>query len=364
MNNKLFNNHYSIIILSICLLIVSCKDSSAPKVGLIKTAKLTIEEKPKVEMMIIHGGVFYKEIICNGKLYAIRKADLKFRMSEIIEKINVKNGDIVEKDSIIAVLNNIFYNNQLQRALYGIEKSKIEFQDELMGRGYQFSDSTRVPPGIWKMCQIRSGYIDALFDLKSAEYNYQNTILKAPFRGIVCNLKSKEQNMTGSEIFCTLVDNTTFEAEFQVLESELRDISENQLVSVVPFALDTVAQMGVITEINPLVDENGLVTLKAKVTNNKNALFEGMNVRVLVRKAFPNRLVVPKQAVVMRSGKEVVFTLEGNLTKWNDVKISDENTTSYSIAEGLKPGMRVIISGNLNLGYNTEVEVINNERFK
>jgi hypothetical protein len=105
------------------------------------------------------------------------------------------------------------------------------------------------------------------------------------------------------------------------------------------------------------VDENGLVTVKALVPNTRNALFEGMNVRVIIRKVVPGQLVVPKQAVVQRQGREVVFVLEDGLAKWNYVKTGRENSTSYTITEGLQAGMKVIISGNLNLAHDAEVEV-------
>jgi RND family efflux transporter MFP subunit len=343
------------------ILISSCNNTPSNTAVAKPAVKLTEDEKPKVTVLDLKNGTFYKEIISNGKLYAIRKADLKFRVTEVIEKINVKNGDMVEKGAVLAKLNIFTYDNRLQRARSQFEKAKLDLQDVLIGLGYKTVDSTRIPPSVWKIARIKSGLDNAFFDLQTAEFDYQNTILKAPFRGTVCNLKAKEQNMASLDAFCTLVDNSTFEAVFQILEPELRNLSENQLVSVVPFAMDTVAQPGTVTEINPLVDENGLVTVKAKVTNSRNILYEGMNVRVLVRRAFPNRLVVPKTAVVLRTGKEVVFTLEGKLAKWNYVKTNDENTTSYSIAEGLKSGMKVIISGNLNLGHDAEVEVIKGE---
>jgi RND family efflux transporter MFP subunit len=231
-------------------------------------------------------------------------------------------------------------------------------KDALISQGYQTTDSSQIPANIWKIVKVKSGLENAMFDIQSAAYDLQNTVLKAPFRGTVCNLKSKEQNMAGSDAFCTLVDNSAFEASFQVLESELGSITTGMPVSVVPFAIDSVAQSGIVSEVNPLVDENGLVTIKARVENKYNNLYEGMNVRVVLRKAYPNRLVVPKSAVVMRTGKEVVFTLENGLSKWNYVKTGDENTTSFTILSGLKPGCKVIVSGNLNLGHDAEVEVV------
>jgi RND family efflux transporter MFP subunit len=351
-------HYHKLFIISLFpFLINSCKNTPPPAKE--KSPTEPTEEKTQVEVMDLKNGIFYKEIVSNGKLNAIRKADLKFRVTEIIEKINVKNGDVIEKNAVLATLSNFTYMNKLQRARYAFEKSKLDMQDALLGQGFQTTDSTKVPPAIWKVSRIRSGYDNAVFDLQSAAYEYENTVLRAPFRGMICNLKSKENNLPATEGFCCLVDNSEFEAAFQVLESELRNIAVNQPVAIVPFAIDSVAQQGIVTEINPLVDENGLVTVKAKVSNALNRLYEGMNVRVLVRKPYPNRLVVPKQAVVLRTGKEVLFTCEDGRAKWHYVKTTDENTTSYVITgEDIKAGMQVIVSGNLNLGHDAEVNII------
>ena len=50
-------------------------------------------------------------------------------------------------------------------------------------------------------------------------------------------------------------------------------------VEVTPYAAATGTRQGSISEINPLVDENGMVRVKAKVDGG-DRLYDGMNVRV------------------------------------------------------------------------------------
>ena len=76
----------------------------------------------------------------------------------------------------------------------------------------------------------------------------------------------------------------------------------------------TVKNMGVadVFVAHATVDEqiraNGLdvESVKAAV-NDRGKLFEGMNVRVSIHRSLEKQLVVPKGAVVLRSGKQVVF---------------------------------------------------------
>lgn len=349
---------------SICLILLSvlalqsCNNNAPETKPSSKEGSLFEKEKPRVNVMELKTGVFYKEILSNGKLYALRKAELKFRVSEEIEKIHVKNGDAVQTNEALAVVNSFEYYNRLQSARVQYDKARTEMQNVLIGQGYDIKDSANIAPTIWKIAADKSGLTEANINFETAQFNYQNTTLRAPFNGVIADLKLKEHNMAPvSESFCKLIDNSVFNAEFQVLESELENIALGQPVVAVPFSTDSFSQTGNISEINPLIDENGLVTVKAQINNSQNKLFEGMNVRISIRKPCPGQLVVPKQAVLQRQGKEVVFTLENGRAMWKYVKTGDENAGFYTITEGLTPGMKVIISNNLNLGHDAEVEV-------
>ena len=98
------------------------------------------------------------------------------------------------------------------------------------------------------------------------------------------------------------------EADFTVLENVLAFIRMGDKVVITPYAGGDAFE-GSVSEINPLVDANGMVKVKALV-NAGGKLFSGMNVRVSVRRSLGERLVIPKSAVVLRSGKQVVFTLK------------------------------------------------------
>jgi hypothetical protein len=126
-------------------------------------------------------------------------------------------------------------------------------------------------------------------------------------------------------------------------------------VDIIPFVNDSTIITGYITQINPQVDENGMVKVKASFSNT-GKLIDGMNVKVLIKKPVPDRLVVPKEALVIRQGKDVIFVRQDSLAIWKYVTIEFENSTSISVKEGLEPGDLVIVSGNINLAHETIVK--------
>lgn len=328
-----------------------------------KNAEGTVEtalpdETNEVTVMTLKNTDFNHELISNGKLSARNFVDLKFSSAEPVAKIYVKNGDRVAKGQKLAELSLFRLSNKTAEAKDALERAKLELQDVLIGQGYKLEDTARIPAATMQLVRVKSGYDQALIACRLAEYEERNATLTAPFDGVVANLFAKEFNTAStSDVFCSVIDTRTLEAAFTVLESELPLIKTGDRVEVVPFALPDILAEGRISEVNPLVDKDGMVQVKAAVAD-KGKLFEGMNVRVSIHRSLGRQLVVPKSAVVLRSGKQVVFTLTGDKAYWNYVHTGLENADSYTIVDGLKEGDVVITTGNINLAHEAPVKVV------
>ena len=213
-----------------------------------------------------------------------------------------------------------------------------------------------------QIAKVKSNYDQALIQYDLAMYNLQNADLIAPFNGVVANLYTKAFNIpSGSEPFCTLIDNNNMEVEFSILESEFFIINTGDKVVVSPFALRGTSVEGNITEINPTVDKDGMIRVKAAIKNTNNKLYDGMNARIIIKRSLPNQLVIPKSALVLRSNRKVVFTISNNIAQWVYVETGFENSSEYTVTEGFAEGDSVIYEGNLNLAHKSPVELIKEE---
>lgn len=318
------------------------------------------DETNEVTVMTLQTTDFNHELVSNGKLSARQYVDLKFESAEPIAVIYVKNGDRVTKGQKLAELSTFRLTNKTAQAKSALDNAHLELQDVLIGQGYALDDSAKVPAATMQLARIKSGYNQALAQFQLADYEQRNALLTAPFDGVVANLFAKQFNTASTaDVFCSIIDSRNLEAAFTVLESELPLIKAGDRVEVTPFAVADVTTEGRISEINPLVDKDGMVIVKAAV-NDKEKLFEGMNVRVSIHRSLGKQLVVPKEAVVLRSGKQVVFTLTDGKAYWNYVHTGLENASSYTIIDGLKEEDIVITSGNINLAHEAPVAVIEN----
>jgi membrane fusion protein (multidrug efflux system) len=349
---------YLFAVILLLYLLISCSEGKSESVHAKKNAYTAQENF--VDTIILTKSVFNKELISNGKLRASLKSDLKFRSGGYLKEVKVRNGSQVGIGQVLAGLDQFEFSQRAEQARIDLKNAKIEFADILMS--YKGGDTTNVPSVVYETASLRSGYLNARLAMKTAQFNLDGTILRSPLNGKVANLTAKKyESINPGEVFCTIIDDSEFEVEFSLIESELNEIALNDAVKVVSFTGDHYYR-GYVSEINPVIDENGLVHVKAKV-KNPGSLWEGMNVKVLVAKSVNNQFVVPKSAVVFRQNQEVLFKYVDGKAVWTYIQKDFENSSSYAVRahpkkDGtLKPGDAIIISDNMHLGHESQVKI-------
>ncbi len=351
-----------VMLLAACLsAIVSCRQQSGDdSTALARRAHYA--ELIEVSTTPAKKGNFSMELITNGRLSAINKATVLFRVQELVREVHVINGQRVRKGELLAVLEEFPFVSRLERALDQVEKTRLELEDVLLGYGHFLRDSAQVSEHIWNMAKIRSGYNAAMNELAEARYQMNGTRIEAPVAGVVSGLEVKPHNHSSSyEKFCVIVDNTRLEARFPVLESETSMVARGQPVEVRPYANRSISYTGTVTGFDPSVDERGMVMVRALIENPGGELLDGMNVQVILKKEIPNQIIVPRDALVLRQGRQVVFTLEDSIALWTYVETGFQNSREYTINSGIIEGQEVIVSGNFNLAHETPVRKVQQE---
>jgi RND family efflux transporter MFP subunit len=342
-----------------CLFFLSCSSKKdTAEEGNVTTVLL--DEVDEVRVIRLELTDFHDEQVANGVISARNKADLRFQLSENIAAIYVKNGDRVAKGQKIAMLDQFKLQIALSQAKDNWERAKLELQGVLIGQGFTLNDSLKIPAEVMQLAKVTSNYENSINQYALAEYNLNNSTLYAPFEGVVANLFSKVYNLPdGSQPFCTIIDNLRPEVDFKVLEKELPYLRMGDKIRVSPFSANDFSVEGQIVEINPSIDRNGMVMVKAHFNNPQNRLYDGMNVKILMQLSLGLHLVIPKEALVLRTNRKVVFTLKNERAQWVYVKTGLENSSSYVVTEGLNPGDSVIYEGNINLADQTPVKLKN-----
>lgn len=348
----------------IAFFIVSCGRNAGEKRNVSDIPDINDElSSIAVDTVILRKGTFYREVVSTGRLQPARSADLRFKVSGIISEINVTNGQTVKKGDVIARLDGTEAALELESASNGLEKAELELKDMVVGFGYG-SDTSAVPDDLLAVAKVKSGYREALFAYRKAKVNLDNTILTAPFDGMIANLSVKASE-AAPDVLCRISDRTSMEVHFPLLESEADFMEKGTRLTVVPFADSERKNNGKITEINPLVDDKGQVLVKAAIAPPYDGLMPGMSVKVYLQREEPDCYAVPKSAVVIRDGYDVVFLYnpDTGTASWLYVDIVLSNSSQHvitgnKIKETVLPEQGwVIVSGNLNLADGAKVRI-------
>ena len=355
------NTRYLLLAAALLPLLFSCKEKAGDAEGEAARA-IPVAEKNVVDTMTLRRVPFSREIVSNGVLEGARRAELAFPSGGTVSKVYVHNGSRVKAGSPIASLDTEALELSLENARQGLERARLDYLDRLVSYGYG-SDTTQVPPELREAARARSGYAAAELAVRTAELSLRGAVLRAPFSGVVANLAAKPWEQA-SGVVCLVIDDSTLDVRFTLLESELPGLFVGQTVAVAPFIDPDARYEGRIREINPFVDARGQVSVVASLRGARG-LVEGMNVKLYIRSEGTPQLVVPKSAVVMRDGYDVVFTLDPVQMKaqWLYVDIAGSNTTDHAITgcarkrTEVHEGAVVITSGNLNLADGSAVEI-------
>lgn len=352
----------TILILSLFLALMTGCKTRKPEEKETEQARIEQKnEKTEVKTTKARRDRFEMELVSNGKVEAREKANLSFLIADIIDSVYVTNGSRVHKGDPIVRVDDYKAGEQLRDARINLEKMQLELRSRLMSEGINdLKDSVDIPSHRLHTIMLQSGYTSAVNAYEKAKTDYANIRTCAPFSGVVADLEAKPFNPSSAyKNVCTLINDSEMEVVFNVLETEIGHIHQGMDVELTPYANNKITLHGQVTEVNPRIDENGMVKIKATTNNAQHVLVDGMNVNILLKRRIDNKLIVPKNAVLPRQGKKVVFVHENGRAIWKYVTTGVENSKEISIESGLNEGEEVICENNLGLSHESEVEVKN-----
>lgn len=297
-------------------------------------------------------------INASGKIEAAEQVKIIAERPGYLIELTVKEGDMVEKGKILARLDQTESLLTLEKANIELKNAKANYQSEILSFEsiMNSGDADRIAQ-VQEQLKAKSGLFSAEIAVKEAQMDLDKTVIKSPISGRIADLKTKRGSLvkSGDEML-EVINTVALELKVKVLESDINLISLGQKAEILPVGGGE-GISGSVKSINPKVDENGLVQVSIQV-NGARGLLPGMNARAIIRAPQNNSIVVPKQALVYRSGRPVVFTIEKDESKWNYVEVGKDNGQEVEILSGIESGMTVITSNNLQLAHQAPVQIL------
>lgn len=306
-------------------------------------------ELPKVEISILRKRKFNHFSLSSGKVVPERNLKILAGISGIIKTNLLTNNRVVSQGQVLVVFDKKEAELKLMKIKDQVYNNRLNYQSDYLGvEGLLKNSSKNLRDSVIRKLKASSGLTLSDIDYQIANLELSKYEVRAPFTGMIANANLMVgSSVKSGEELCTIYSHQSLLVETDILEADINYIEVGQPAIVTTVGGEKSYKAKVV-EINPLVNSSGLVTVKLTVMNSIN-LLPGMNSVVKIAIPSKNSLVIPKSALVLRDGKNIVFTSENNLAKWNYVKIGNDNGAEVEIRSGLKEGQKIIISNNSQL---------------
>ncbi|NIM19863.1 MAG: efflux RND transporter periplasmic adaptor subunit [Candidatus Latescibacteria bacterium] len=337
-------------------------------------------------------------IIAEGTIRARHSAEIRTELEGRLIQIYAEDGQSVRKGQLIAKLDSREYEVAAEEArakylealsLLAVEEDSLpalEIPDELQEK---FEELRRLEKkglitreerlareialevealrdGIYRVeiAASRSGVSAARTALERARLTLERTEIRAPFSGVVTGLVlSQGEQVTKGQQICTLVNNVDIEAEVGVLEADMSELTVGRPAFLIFPAVGETLQAEV-DVVSPQFDrDTRTCQVLLRFRSENGSVRPGMFVRaVIAGRTYKDRLLVPKEAILTREGRPLLFKVEDDRTKWLYLQLGERNDYLVEVKRVLQggtlaPGDLVIVTDHLTLAHDAKVKV-------
>jgi RND family efflux transporter MFP subunit len=305
-----------------------------------------------------------------GTTRAAQTVELRARVGGYLQQINFKDGDLVEKDSLLFVIDKAPYEAALASAQAEVAKAQAQLRlsETQLARTRALIERKAATPEQLDVAEAerasaQADVASAQASLKKAQLDLDYTEVRAPFGGRIGRHLVDIGNLvtSGTTLLATLETVDPIYAYFNISESDLLRFLEMQRQGTLeindadPIEIDlAIGENGEFTFKGRLnfrefgVDPStGTTTRRAVFDNADGRLIPGLFVRARAAVGDPQpRLLVEERAVSSdQRGDYLLVVDDENVVQYRPVELGVADAGLRVIESGLKPEERVVVNG-------------------
>jgi HlyD family secretion protein len=312
-------------------------------------------------------------LTASGYVIARRKAVVSAKIQGRLASLKVEEGDRVREGEVIARLESDDVSAQVQRARAQVQRAQADLaeQQRLLRQAETLTRERVLSVDQLEAAQSRVNMAQAAVRQAQAEQSVseallQNTVIRAPFTGTVVKKMAEVGESvapippgvnlsTSSGAVVALADLDTLEVEADVAEANVARLGDQQPAEVTVEAFPDRRYRAVLRQVIPTADRTkATVQVKVTILDKDPNLKPEMSAKVTFLEpakpagagAEPARpqVTVPRDAVVTRDGKPVVFVVDGaNKAQPRPVTTGAEVQGQLTVRSGLSGGEVVVV---------------------
>jgi RND family efflux transporter MFP subunit len=267
--------------------------------------------------------------------------------------LNKDLGDWVQKGEVITKV-----EDEIVTASVMVAEANVEQQAKDIERFKRLSEGDAITKHDLEKAEI--GFKKAKADLITAQKSLSNTSITAPISGVI-NQKfvTEGQFLSGGMPVFEIVDNNQLKLHVKIDEDDIYKIEKNQNVNVSVPVFSNHIFPGKVTAIAAKADQAMNFSVEITLNNTGGlALKSGLFAEVEFPVQLKDRLIIRKECISGSMEKPQVFVVENSKAVLKNIVTGISNDKYIEVISGLDEGSRVIYSGQLNLGGNEQVKII------
>ena len=183
----------------------------------------------------------------------------------------------------------------------------------------------------------------------SAAYPNTSLILRAPFAAVVTEVhKSLGEQVAPGEAILEIANTQTVWLTCPVYEKDLGALHDGIEADFTVLSYPEREFRGSLIHVGEVIDEETRATdALFKVSNDEQLLRLGMQAKVRIAgDRMTQTVIIPKEAVLDREGKSVVYVLfTGEEFERRTIEVTEDFGSMVGVTKGLTPGGRVVTQG-------------------
>ena len=300
------------------------------------------------------GGSSGALLSAGGYILPDRRADVSSKVYGRLEWIGVDVASVVKRDQVIARLANADQAARVEEASAAVADAKREFErsKRVVEDGVEPQERLDKAETTLNLAKARQ---------KGAEAEFEYTLIRAPFDGVVVKRNAQVGETVGPAgsagtgtsggSVCVVIDRASLEMVADVNETNISKIRVGQKVEVAADSRPERKYRGEVRQIVPTADrQKGIVQVKVKLIDLDEDVLPEMAARaVFLREGTvepgKQRLMAPPGSVRERGGRKVVFVVEGDRVRAAAVETGADGEDGVEILTGLSGGEIVVVGG-------------------
>jgi membrane fusion protein (multidrug efflux system) len=274
-------------------------------------------------------------------------------VGERIAAVRVTEGDRVSAGQTLVELSRRPFEISLREAEARRATAESDFRVLLL------SDSD-VGEERRALAEHRSGLTEARQGVERAKLDLEGTSLVAPFGGWVSDVRAETgERAAANAPLVTVVDLASVRVRAEVLESDLGRIRVGAEAAVRFVALPGERFAGRVAAVGPEVDAaRGAGIVYVELANPEARIKPGMYAELVVAgDVHGDRVSGPREAVLERDQRLLVFRATGGRAEWQYVETGLESRDRVEITSGVAEGDTVLTAGHLTIAHGAPVQV-------